>query len=184
MPSESTGNFDPRSLDLAIGGQAVIEGVMMRCPTAIATAVRTPEGRIIVRKRPFRGVTARFRFLNIPFVRGAINLVETMALGIGSLMFSAEQAMVEDEIQSNSSSLKEKLTLFGTMAFAFALSLGLFFYLPLVLTELTGVKDGFRFRGKTYSSLTAVARKVTGAKSISGPFFFGLTKRKATGTSR
>ncbi len=135
---------DPRELDLAVGGQAVIEGVMMRSPTAIATAVRTPDGRIVVRKQPFRSVFRRWRFLNVPVLRGGIHLIESMGLGIGALMFSADQAMTEERVETKKG-FKDTALMWGTIVVAFILSLGLFFYLPLLLTDLTGVRDGFGF---------------------------------------
>lgn len=138
-------SFDPRSLDLAVGGQAVIEGVMMRCPTAVATAVRTPGGRIVIRRRPHQSVLARLRLRRVPFVRGAVNLVETLALGMGSLMYSAEQALDDSTVAEKKATPRDRLILAGTLLFALVLSLGLFFYLPLMLTELTGVRSGFWF---------------------------------------
>jgi uncharacterized protein YqhQ len=131
-------------MDLAVGGQAVIEGVMMRSPTAIATAVRTPDGRIVVRKQPFRSVFRRWRFLNVPILRGGIHLIESMGLGIGALMFSADQAMTEERVETKKG-FKDTAMMWGTIVVAFVLSLGLFFYLPLVLTDLTGVRHGFGF---------------------------------------
>ncbi len=145
MSGSTERKIDPQSLDLAIGGQAVIEGVMMRCPRSIATAVRTPSGGIVIRQKPYRSFVARIGLHRIPFFRGGIHLVESMALGIGSLMFSAEQALEDEEVKEDSGGWKEKLTLTGTLVFAFALSLGLFFYLPLVITDLTGVKSGLWF---------------------------------------
>ena len=136
---------DPLKLDLAVGGQAVIEGVMMRSPTAIATAVRTPEGRIVIRKAPFRSVFKKLPFLNVPIVRGGIHLIESMALGIGALMYSADQAMEDERVSEQKKSLKDSLMMWGTLVVAFALSLGLFFYLPLVLTDLLGVTHGVWF---------------------------------------
>ncbi len=137
--------IDPRSLDLAVGGQAVIEGVMMRCPSSVATAVRTPGGDIVVRRRPYVGLTARWRFLNIPFLRGAITLVETMALGLSSLMFSAEQAAAEEVVEEETATGRQRLALWSIMAVAFVLGLALFFYLPLILVDLVGVEGGFAF---------------------------------------
>jgi len=141
----SPSKFDPRSLDLAVGGQAVIEGVMMRCPSGVATAVRTPDGGIAVRRRPFVSIVSRWRFLNLPLVRGAIVLVETMGLGLNSLMYSAEQAMDDEAVTGRQSSHRERWILWGTMALAFTLGLAFFFYLPLVLADLMGVKGGFAF---------------------------------------
>jgi uncharacterized protein YqhQ len=143
--TERSPSFDPRSLDLAVGGQAVIEGVMMRCPTAVATAVRTPGGRIVIRRRPHRSVLARLRLGKVPFVRGAVNLVETLAVGMASLMYSAEQALDDTTVAEKKATPRDRLMLAGTLLFALLLSLGLFFYLPLMLTELTGVRGGFLF---------------------------------------
>jgi len=130
---------DARQLDLAVGGQAVIEGVMMRSPNAIAIAVRTPDKRIVVRKKPFRSVIRRLPWLNVPVLRGGIHLLETIGLGIDALMFSADQATSEDRIQDKPR-LRDKLWMWATIVFAFALSLGLFFYLPLMLTHWLGVE--------------------------------------------
>lgn len=142
---EAPRDIDPRSLDLAVGGQAVIEGVMMRCPTAIATAVRTPGGRIVIQRKPYRGFAVRAKLHKVPLLRGAINLIESMALGMRALTFSAEQALEEEDVQDKQASWKDKLLLGLTLVFAFALSLGLFFYLPLLLTEWTGADSGFLF---------------------------------------
>ena len=136
---------DPNELDLAVGGQAVIEGVMMRSPTAIATAIRIPDGRVVIRKKPFRSVVRRFGILNIPILRGGIHLIETLGLGIDALMFSADQAISEERVSAEKSRLRDTLMMWGTVIFAFVLSLGLFFYLPLVMTDLLGIKDNIWF---------------------------------------
>ena len=138
-------NLDPGQLDLAVGGQAVIEGVMMRSPTAIATAVRNPEGRIVIRKKPFHSIVARHKWLNIPVFRGGVHLIETMGLGIDALMFSADQAVSEDRVENQKASLKDQIWMWGTIVVAFALSMGLFFYLPLMLTEWMGVDGSLMF---------------------------------------
>jgi uncharacterized protein YqhQ len=144
-PAPTPGIEEARKLDLAVGGQAVIEGVMMRSPTAIATAVRNPEGRIVIRKKPFRSVVARHRWLNIPVLRGGVHLIETMGLGIDALMFSADQAVSEDRVEMEKAPLKDRLMMWGTVVVAFVLSLGLFFYLPLMVTEWMGVEGTFWF---------------------------------------
>ncbi|NIM19261.1 MAG: DUF1385 domain-containing protein [Candidatus Latescibacteria bacterium] len=128
-----------------IGGQAVIEGVMMRSPTYYATAVRTPQGRIVIQKTPYVGLTHRFKFLNIPIIRGAINLIETLFVGIRSLSFSASQAVEEEEKDRSKKSGGSTLAIFGSIVLALGLGISLFFYLPLVLTELTPVKGGLAF---------------------------------------
>jgi len=138
-------NCDPEKLDLAVGGQAVIEGVMMRSPTAIATAVRTPGGRIVVRKKPFRSVLKRLPFLNVPLLRGGITLIESMGIGIASLMYSADQALEDDRVADEKKGWRDTAMMWGTVVFAFALSLGLFFYLPLLITDWFGVEHSIWF---------------------------------------
>jgi len=127
---------EARSMDLAVGGQALIEGVMMRSPRYLAMAVRTPDGRIVIRKKTFGSIVRRLPFLNIPILRGGIHLVETMGLGIDALMFSADQATSEDRVGAGANSLKDKVLMWGTVIVSFALSMGLFFYLPIILTDL------------------------------------------------
>ncbi|MFN2371361.1 MAG: DUF1385 domain-containing protein [Candidatus Krumholzibacteriia bacterium] len=127
---------DARQMDLAVGGQALIEGVMMRSPGYLAMAVRTPDKRIVIRKKSFRSIVRKLPFLNIPVLRGGVHLIETMGLGIDALMFSADQAASEDRLDGRKTSLKDTLLMWGTVAFSFALSLGLFFYLPILLTDL------------------------------------------------
>jgi uncharacterized protein YqhQ len=135
---------EARKLDLAVGGQAVIEGVMMRSPNAIAVAVRTPDKRIVVRKKPFRSIVRRLPWLNVPVLRGGVHLLESIGLGIDALMFSADQASSEDRVQEKPR-LRDKLWMWATIVFAFALSMGLFFYLPLMITQWIGVEGTIWF---------------------------------------
>lgn len=77
---------------LTIGGQAVIEGVMMRSPDLIVTSVRKPDGEIVHKTEPYVSVTKKNKILGIPVLRGAISLFETLYIGIKSLSYSAEIA--------------------------------------------------------------------------------------------
>lgn len=128
----------------AVGGQAVIEGVMMRSPTKVATAVKRPDGTIAVTSRPYVSLTKRRRALGWPLVRGAVVLIESMALGVKALSYSAEESLREagDEAPRKGGS---RWAVAGVLVFAFVLGMGLFFYLPLLLTEWTGVKGGVAF---------------------------------------
>jgi uncharacterized protein YqhQ len=132
---------EARSMDLAVGGQALIEGVMMRSPSYLAMAVRTPDGRIVIRKKIFRSIVRKLKFLNIPVLRGGVHLLETMGLGIDALMFSADQAISEDRVEGKKASFWDSLMMWGTVAFSFALSMGLFFYLPIILTDLVVAEE-------------------------------------------
>ncbi len=82
---------------LTIGGQAVIEGVMMRSPDLVVTSVRRPGGEIVHRAEPFVSVTKRNSILAIPVIRGAVSLFETLYIGIKSLSYSAEVASEETD---------------------------------------------------------------------------------------
>lgn len=79
------------------GGQAVIEGVMMRGPHHIAIAVRKPDNEIALHDEPVGSYTQRYSFLKLPFIRGVVSLCESFTLGLRSLQFSANQALDSEE---------------------------------------------------------------------------------------
>lgn len=126
--------FDPNQ-PIQVGGQAVIEGVMMRAKGMIATAVRRANGTIQVKKQPFTSFIEKHPKLNLPILRGAIGLIEMMYIGISTLNYSAEIAM-EDEATKNGETQKEKkpqtkFMLGLTLVFSLAVGIGIFFFLPL-----------------------------------------------------
>jgi uncharacterized protein YqhQ len=82
---------------LPVGGQAVIEGVMMRSPSRIAVAVRRSDGTISVTERVFESVTLKHKWLGLPIVRGAVSLFETLYLGITALNWSADEATKDEK---------------------------------------------------------------------------------------
>jgi len=129
----------------SIGGQAVIEGVMMRSPTHYATAVRTPHGQIVIKKIPFRSIIRRYRFLNIPIIRGAISLVETLFIGVQSLSYSATQAVEEDPHEKPKGKFATGLALAGSVATAMFMGFALFFWVPLLLTDLLRIESSFLY---------------------------------------
>ena len=118
----------------------------MRSPTHYATAVRTPQGRIVIQKVPFKSMIRKVKLFNIPIVRGAITLVETLYIGVQSLTYSASQA-VEEEKPSDKPRGKfgTWLALTGSVVMALALGFALFFWVPLLLTELLGIGNGLLF---------------------------------------
>ncbi len=139
-----------------IGGQAVIEGVMMRSPKRVATAVRLPDGTVEVKTREYRSLSRRVPILSLPILRGAVVLVESLRIGVEALAFSAEAAVKEDEAKPDSGSAPPKPQTerrFGTLGwgmgftvlFSFVVGFGVFFWLPLFLTELTGVQGALAF---------------------------------------
>ncbi|MFC1538009.1 DUF1385 domain-containing protein [Candidatus Latescibacterota bacterium] len=135
------------SVDMNVGGQAVIEGVMMRSPKFIATAVRLPDGTIELNKKPFKSFITRYKFLNIPIIRGAINFVEMLIIGIDTLNWSADiQMKFEDKkegIEDSKSKRILNVVLMGfTFIFAFSLAMLLFFMLPIFIATLLGLAKG------------------------------------------
>jgi uncharacterized protein YqhQ len=118
-----------------IGGQAVIEGVMMRAPRSMAIAVRRASGEIVVKRDMVVPLSERFPVVKLPIVRGAVALFSSLITGIKALNFSANEAMVEEEGEGG----KEELSswaMVGTMAIAFGFGILLFFILPLYATKL------------------------------------------------
>lgn len=142
-----------------VGGQAVIEGVMMRSSERVAVAVRRPDGSILVRRQPYTSWTRRWFVLSWPLLRGAVVLVESLILGIRALAFSADVATEDSRNDRQDGRLERqdglvpkaqrgwwsKLWLAGTVVFSLGAGLGLFFYVPLLLTEFTGVRSGVMF---------------------------------------
>jgi uncharacterized protein YqhQ len=128
-----------------LGGQAVIEGVMIRSPWALSIAVRRPDGEIAVKRAPHRAWSARHKVLGLPLLRGAIALIESLTLGLRSLMYSAEQAAETEEEKAKAASTGNTLLMSLTMVVALAAGLGLFFYLPLLITDALGVRGSIAF---------------------------------------
>ena len=114
---------------LSIGGQAVIEGVMMRGPEKVATAVRTPDKKIELDIRPVNSISDRFPILKKPMLRGCVSLGESLVMGLRSLSYSAQMAGEEDE------QLTDK-ELAGTIVFAFVMAAVLFVAIPTGAAKL------------------------------------------------
>jgi uncharacterized protein YqhQ len=132
-----------------VGGQAVIEGVMMRSPRMVATAVQRSSGDITLEVSPFRSVTKKHRILGIPVIRGMVGIVETLILGMRCLSFSASEAVKDEEIKEGKDPGQARgisnWSMALTMLLSFALGLLIFFYLPLKLTEWMGVEGRVGF---------------------------------------
>ena len=109
--------------DLAVGGQAVIEGVMMRDAHRTATAVRLPNGEIDVETRTVSSIRDRYPVLNLPLIRGSVIMVESLIIGMRALSFSAQAAGEEDEQMT-----KKEIAM--TILFALVLVSILFIVIP------------------------------------------------------
>lgn len=115
-----------------VGGQAVLEGVMMRAPRAMAIAVRRPSGEISVKREEVPPLSERFPIVKLPILRGAVALFTSLIMGLKALNFSANEALAEEEEKEELSSW----AMGGTMAVALGFGILLFFILPLYLTKL------------------------------------------------
>ncbi len=122
--------------DAPIGGQAVLEGVMMRGVSTWAVAVRRPDGSVATESFPLVSVLRRHRALRLPVIRGAVALVESLAIGLRALGISANAQLPAEDREEIS-----RGTWIGTVAFALALSVGLFFLLPAVIASVSGAGD-------------------------------------------
>jgi len=135
-------NYQPES----IGGQAVIEGVLMRSPRRLAVAVRAPDGSIVIDNREFLSYSRRHKILSLPILRGAASLVESLAIGINALNFSMSvQEKAKQPSDPEAAHLpapaakaprREGLWVALSLLSSFALALGLFQLLPYFVAGL------------------------------------------------
>ena len=139
-PSSQTPGGSPQFT--SIGGQAVIEGVMMRSPHFIAVAVRKPNQKILIRNLPYQGVSARIPLLRKPVMRGVVMLIESMVQGIDSLTFSANVAAVEGEGEEAPGEEISGWAMAGSILSALVLGMGLFVALPHFLTAVLTARAG------------------------------------------
>lgn len=130
-----------------IGGQAVLEGIMMRNGGKYAVAVRKPDKEIIIDVKEHVGLTEKYKFLNVPFIRGVFKFAESLSIGIKTLTYSAEFFDDEEEenIKENTSDEKsekkeinpklESFLMGLTVCFSVLFSVGLFIVLPFLIGE-------------------------------------------------
>ncbi|MPZ53424.1 MAG: DUF1385 domain-containing protein [Acidimicrobiia bacterium] len=126
--------------EATVGGQAVIEGVMMRAPTGWAVAVRTPEGDIDAQSHELPRLSSRSVWARVPLIRGVMVLVESLTLGYKALSWSAVKAGGEEEKPIT------KGEIVGSMAIALIFGLGLFLLLPVLVSGwLVGEESSLLF---------------------------------------
>lgn len=125
-----------------IGGQAVLEGIMMKNKDRYAVVVRKPDGEIFVQTEEFHSVTGKCKKLTtIPFIRGVFNFIDSMVLGIKTLTFSASfyEEEEEKELSKKEQMKKEKqesAMMAGTVVFSVILAIAIFMVLPYFLSSL------------------------------------------------
>ncbi len=130
--------FKTKHNDIHIGGQAVIEGVMMRAPKSLAIALRRPNGEILIKEDRWRSLSERWSFLKLPFLRGSLIILEALINGMQALTFSANQALEEQD-----ESLGE-WALFFTIFVGLGAGVVLFVVLPHMISGLVGRLFGVR----------------------------------------
>ncbi len=121
-----------RNVDMLIGGQAVLEGVMMRSLTGYSVAVRQPDGGVAIKKDRLVSITQKYKFLKTPVLRGSVVLIQSLILGIRALNFSAVASGIEKDAKEETSNW----AIAGSMIMALLLAVGLFILAPLGLTNL------------------------------------------------
>lgn len=124
-----------------IGGQAVMEGIMMKNKDEYAVAVRKPDGEIVLKKDTCHSIVGKYRALTrIPFIRGIFNFIDSMVLGMGTLMYSAtffedeEEAAVEESEEKREK--EEKFMMTVTVVLAVVMAVAIFMVLPYGLSSL------------------------------------------------
>lgn len=129
----------------SIGGQAVMEGVMMRGPKEIATAVRKSDGEIVIDKKGISSVLMKYKVLKLPIIRGCINFFESLIVGVKALMFSADQYDLEDGESYEPSKFEawldrkfgdkiKDIAIYASVVIALIFGVALFMLLPNVIT--------------------------------------------------
>ncbi len=128
-----------------IGGQAVIEGIMMKNKDSYATAVRKPDGEIVVQKDTYVSIAERVKFFGLPFIRGIFSFADSMILGMKTLTFSA--GFFEDDEASQPGKIElwldktfgekmEKVLMGFVMVFSVVAAIGIFMVLPLLIANM------------------------------------------------
>ena len=131
-----------------IGGQAVLEGIMMRNGDKCAVAVRKSDGNVDVQVVEYRNAIAKNWFTKLPFIRGVVNFIDSMMLGIKSLNYSADLTLDEEDedpsrlekwLKKHFGEKANDIILTITMVFAVVFAIGLFMVLPYAISALMGI---------------------------------------------
>lgn len=127
-----------------IGGQAVMEGVMMKAPDAIAVSVRRPDGTIVTKRRDYIPLSRKHRWMGWPFIRGMVNFVTMLSMGMGVLQESTDMLGILDEeptrfekwLAKKLGKGIDKIVMGTAIVLAVVLSIGLFFVIPELVAQL------------------------------------------------
>lgn len=119
-----------------IGGQAVMEGVMMKNGTRYAVAVRTPDGEIVVDKKEYKGILSGTGIRRLPFVRGVFNFIESLVLGMRTLAYSASFFEEEEDAQKQDAGKGQSVMLGVTMACSVVAAVVIFMLIPYLIAGM------------------------------------------------
>jgi Predicted metal-dependent enzyme len=151
----------------SIGGEALIEGIMMRGPKSVAVAIRKSDGTIEVDKKYTTPLSKRYKFLSLPIFRGAVGIFESLYIGMKALMQSAEAVEIEEAeepskfekwLDKKFGSAIEDVLLYASVIFAFFIGIGLFMVLPYFITELFGFDKASRSGWVLYCTVEGLIR--------------------------
>ncbi|MEA2328928.1 MAG: hypothetical protein QOE68_3887 [Thermoanaerobaculia bacterium] len=145
-----------RNVDMLIGGQAVLEGVMMRSLTGYSVAVRQPNGEVAIKKDKLVSITAKYPFLKVPVLRGSVVLIQSLILGMRALNYSASVATENEAGEQEMSNW----AMASTMLVALAMGVGVFILAPLGITNLIRHFFAPHMGNIAYNAIDGVLRAV------------------------
>src|SRR5215471_18908302 len=133
--------------EILVGGQAVVEGVMMRSPKGYSVAVRRQDGTVRVRKDMVLALGQKWKIFKAPIARGVGVLGQALVLGIRALRFSTEEALADESVKQDSKSDPAQVSSWmigGSLVLALGVNILIFIALPLVITRLIQAEIGFQ----------------------------------------
>ena len=147
-----------RNVDMLIGGQAVLEGVMMRSLTGYSVAVRQPNGGVAIKKDKLVSIAKKYPFLKLPVLRGSVVLIQSLILGMRAIDYSANVAIAAES--GTGEKEMSRWAVAGTMLMALVLGIGVFILVPLGLTNLIRHYFAPGMGNLTYNVIDGVLRAV------------------------
>jgi uncharacterized protein YqhQ len=156
MPAAAAAASADRNVDMLIGGQAVLEGVMMRSLTGYSVAVRQPNGDVAIKKDKLVSITAKYPFLKFPVLRGSVVLIQSLILGMRALNYSASVATENEAGEQEMSNW----AMASTMIVALAMGVGVFILAPLGITNLIRHFFAPHMGNIAYNAIDGVLRAV------------------------
>ena len=146
-----------------IGGQAVMEGVMMKNKDTYAVAVRKSDGEIIVEKKEYKSIFGNGTFVRLPLVRGVVNFIDSLVLGMSSLTFSAsffeEEEGEKKELSADEAAKakkKEDAVMGGTVAVSIILAVAIFLAYVVGISLMKDIKRVYMYHGAEHKCINCI----------------------------